>query len=164
MFHDMFHDMLCITKLRSPELDGNVGFTAHLVAFHDTLFIHDMFTICSFNSPDLDGYQGTRENKNVPRFFHDMFHDMFMVIFGLAQIVSVSRIKNSSKMEAAGISDFLCVSNHGRSDDGRLPMGARASLHAGQTDVSIRRAYVQLERWIEERWREQVLGLCWSRA
>jgi hypothetical protein len=26
-----------------------------------------MFTICSFNSPDLDGYQGTRENKNVPR-------------------------------------------------------------------------------------------------
>jgi hypothetical protein len=29
-----------------------------------------MFTICSFNSPDLDGYQGTRENKNVPRETH----------------------------------------------------------------------------------------------
>jgi hypothetical protein len=29
-----------------------------------------MFAICSFNSPDLDGYQGTRENKNVPRETH----------------------------------------------------------------------------------------------
>jgi hypothetical protein len=31
------------------------------------MLLHDMFTICSFNSPDLDGYQGTRENKNVPK-------------------------------------------------------------------------------------------------
>jgi hypothetical protein len=36
----------------------------------DTFDRHDMFTICSFNSPDLDGYQGTRENKNVPRETH----------------------------------------------------------------------------------------------
>jgi hypothetical protein len=32
-----------------------------------------MFTICSFNSPDLDGYQGTRENKNVPRETHSRY-------------------------------------------------------------------------------------------